>query len=93
MTIEKVISKCTKFLYMEIYNMILSGIIRVNGLGIRRVSLNLIPDFFSVFKPVPGQYPLGFGYTRPVCFGFRVYPSGLGFFAIPICMLFDKRAE
>ncbi|MFS7951165.1 hypothetical protein Hanom_Chr07g00591771 [Helianthus anomalus] len=53
---------------MEIYNMILSGIIRVNGPRIGRVSLNPIPvpDFF--FKLVPGPYPLGFGYTRPVCF-------------------------
>ncbi|KAF5778062.1 hypothetical protein HanRHA438_Chr12g0554131 [Helianthus annuus] len=87
MSIENVLSTCTKFIYMEIYNMIHSDIIRVNGPGIGWVSLNPIPvpipDFFSFFKLVPGPYPLGFGYTRPVCFGFWVYPSDLGFFAIP----------
>ncbi|MFS8003549.1 hypothetical protein Hanom_Chr13g01215261 [Helianthus anomalus] len=73
------------FIYMEIYNMILSGIIRVNGSGIDQVSLNPIPLLdFSLFKPIPGPYPSGIRYTLPICFGFRVYLSGLGFFAIPI---------
>ncbi|MFS7971036.1 hypothetical protein Hanom_Chr09g00828011 [Helianthus anomalus] len=67
----------------------LSGIIRVNGPGIGRVSLNPIsvsvpvPEYFYIFNPIPDPYSLGFGYTRPVFFGFRVYPSGLGFFTIP----------
>ncbi|MFS7956619.1 hypothetical protein Hanom_Chr11g01028551 [Helianthus anomalus] len=57
--------------------MILSSIIRVNvpdiGSGIGRVSLNPIPiPDFSLFKPIPGPYPSGFGYTQLVCFGFRV---------------------
>ncbi|MFS7997308.1 hypothetical protein Hanom_Chr12g01140181 [Helianthus anomalus] len=70
---------------MEIYNMILSGIIRINGPGIGRVSLNPIPvpEFFPFLSPIPGPYPSGFGYILLVCFRFRVYPSGLGFFAIP----------
>ncbi|MFS7938375.1 hypothetical protein Hanom_Chr05g00438931 [Helianthus anomalus] len=57
MIIEKVISTCNKFIYMEIYNMILSGIIRVNGPGIGRVSLNPIPvpDFFSFLSPYPAH--------------------------------------
>ncbi|MFS7952027.1 hypothetical protein Hanom_Chr07g00602121 [Helianthus anomalus] len=83
MIIEKVVSTCTKFMYIEIYNMILSGIIRINGPGIGRVSLSHTRTRFFFFKPIPGPYLLGFGYTRPVCFGFRVYPSGLSFFAIP----------
>ncbi|KAJ0466366.1 hypothetical protein HanIR_Chr14g0671271 [Helianthus annuus] len=78
MTIEKVISTCTKFIYMEFYNMILSGIIRVNRPSIGWVLLNPIPvpvrDFFSFFSPyvahthwasgIPGPYVSGFGYTR-----------------------------
>ncbi|KAJ0681514.1 putative stem-specific protein TSJT1 [Helianthus annuus] len=58
--------------------MILSGIIRVNGSGIGRVSLNLIPvgipGFFLFLSPypaythwasgIPGPYVSGFGYTR-----------------------------
>ncbi|MFS7948113.1 hypothetical protein Hanom_Chr06g00556151 [Helianthus anomalus] len=78
MTIEKVISTCTKFINMEIYNMILSGIIWVNGPGIGRVSLNPIPvpvpNFFSFLSPypahthcasgIPDPYLSGFGYTR-----------------------------
>ncbi|MFS7905929.1 hypothetical protein Hanom_Chr01g00053471 [Helianthus anomalus] len=78
MTIEKVVSTCTKFIYMEIYNMILSGIIRVNGPGIGWVSLNPIPvpipDFFLFLSPypahthwasgIPGPYVSGFEYTR-----------------------------
>ncbi|MFS8034711.1 hypothetical protein Hanom_Chr17g01584441 [Helianthus anomalus] len=53
---------------MEIYNMILSSIIRVNEPGIGRVSLNPIsaPEFFHFLSP----YPSGFEYTRPVCFGY-----------------------
>ncbi|MFS7949908.1 hypothetical protein Hanom_Chr06g00577161 [Helianthus anomalus] len=70
------------FTYMEIYNMILSGIIRVNGPGIGLVSLNSIPVPVPEYFPFLSPYPLGFGYTLPICFGFRVYPSGLGFFAI-----------
>ncbi|MFS7921256.1 hypothetical protein Hanom_Chr03g00234661 [Helianthus anomalus] len=80
MTIKKVISTCTKFIYMEIYNMIVSGIIRVNGPDIGQVSLNLIPvpipEFFLFLSPysahthwasgIPGPYVLGFGYTRRV---------------------------
>ncbi|MFS7953532.1 hypothetical protein Hanom_Chr07g00619791 [Helianthus anomalus] len=74
---------------MEIYNMIISGIIWVNRPSIGHVSLNPIPvpEFFPLFKPIPDPYPSGFGYTWPVCFGFRVYPSGLCFFAIHrLCM-------
>ncbi|MFS7964147.1 hypothetical protein Hanom_Chr08g00746791 [Helianthus anomalus] len=68
---------------MEIYNMILSGIIRVNGSGIRRVSLNPIsvPDLFSLLKPIPGPYPSGFGYSLHVCFGYT--RRAWAFFAIP----------
>ncbi|MFS7944405.1 hypothetical protein Hanom_Chr06g00511771 [Helianthus anomalus] len=69
---------------MEISNMILSGIIRVNGSGIGRVSLNPIsvpmPEFFLFLSPcpahtqgIPGSYVSDFGYTR----------RAWAFFAIP----------
>ncbi|MFS7983878.1 hypothetical protein Hanom_Chr11g00979821 [Helianthus anomalus] len=88
MTIEKVISTCNKYIYIEIYNMIFFGYYLGKWAGYRTgITKSHIRTrtrfFFSFFKPVLDLYPLGFRYTRPVCFGFRVYPSGLSFFAIP----------
>ncbi|MFS7965554.1 hypothetical protein Hanom_Chr09g00763621 [Helianthus anomalus] len=87
MTIDKVISTCTKFIYMEIYKKITFGYYSGKWAGYRagitKSHTRTRTRFFSFFKSVPGPYPLGFGYTRPICFGFWVYPSGLGFFTIP----------
>ncbi|KAJ0835704.1 hypothetical protein HanRHA438_Chr16g0758441 [Helianthus annuus] len=75
------------FICMEIYNMIFSGIIRVNGPGIGRVSLNPIPvpmpEFFPYLNPYPTHTHRASGIPCPYVSSFRFTRRVWGFFAIP----------